>query len=612
MASVVLVSPTGSTETVTDTWTFNVLVFGQGWHPQSGSVESSWQTLLGSGAPVVDPNELIRLSDLQSPTSDATKALQAGYVPFVNASGDTTGAEDVQNINNALSLHPTVWLRGDFTINAPLVIPSNTTVVLADASITLTNGANCNIFRNSDYLGSSGGNTNIRILGLGRALLDGNVATQTDPTNGTWQHVGILLSHVTNYEVGHIQIQKVQNWGISPQHSDDGYIHHIWGDQTGGRYQAIIQATCVRRLIIDTIRGISEDDSVALSAGDGAAITMYADGSSVGDVLDCTIRNVETRHSVENNSNVVRIYAGGGNKLQRVKIEGCRPVASAAGGNTNNVAIGNDGFVTAPPAVGDIKDIEIRNCEAAVFVEQSVSGLTIDGLYYPESFGGGNAISFGGSVAGHTIDDLSIRNLDYNGTTTNWALISFAAGGGNTLTVNRFSLSGVKVNGTFTGSFWYKDAGTTINGIDDGPWRASASFISPPSLTTQGNFQTAFDQIAFYGTVVYNGSNAQNDGAVWSAPQLSPGTWRLDVAGKQGPDGAIVTVDYSTDGGATWTALGTMDQYAASAQVATWTFTGIAVGTTRVLVRFRNLSRNASNTTGWYMRLSAMEWTRTS
>jgi len=52
MVSVILVNPRGPEEvTVSDVFTFNTLVYDQGWHPKTGTVDAAWQAVQGGPAP---------------------------------------------------------------------------------------------------------------------------------------------------------------------------------------------------------------------------------------------------------------------------------------------------------------------------------------------------------------------------------------------------------------------------------------------------------------------------------------------------------------------------------------------------------------------------------
>lgn len=382
---------------------------------------------------------------------------------FVAPSADTSGATDVAAINAALAANSAVWLHGAYYVDASIVMPSNTTLVLSDASIFLANGSNCNIIRNADYLDSSGGNTQLRILGIGKALLNGNLANQSSAN--TWQGMGILLSHVTDYEVGNLQFTSVQRYGVNPQHTSDGYIHDLWADTIGGEFQAICQSLgdCAN-LLIERIRGISEDDAVALSTGDAPEYQdYYADGVPTGNIADVVIRDVEVSHTTSESSvNAVRIYAGGGSTMQRITIENVReryPTQAQA-----NITIGPDTFAASPPAVGDVCDIVIRDCAAHILIQETCSNVVIDGLEIP---GASSAtvipIAFQGDPANaRTMNDIVVRNVTYSGPAQTNALIDFN-NESSVLVVNRLDLTGVKLTGSLAGLI--SNEGATITGL---------------------------------------------------------------------------------------------------------------------------------------------------
>lgn len=141
-------------------------------------------------------------------------------------------------------------------------------------------------------------------------------------------------------------------------------------------------------------------------------------------------------------------------------------------------------------------------------------------------------------------------------------------------------------------------------------WQQFQPLLSSP-LNPSGTWQlTANGTSAYLGTFNSTAAAAQNDAATWPT-QLAAGTYTLDVLTRQSPSQAVATVDLSTDGGNTWTAIGTTDLYAASAAGYRATFTGVVIPTDgRVWLRFRALSKNASST-GYGMGLSAALWTRT-
>jgi hypothetical protein len=143
-------------------------------------------------------------------------------------------------------------------------------------------------------------------------------------------------------------------------------------------------------------------------------------------------------------------------------------------------------------------------------------------------------------------------------------------------------------------------------------WHASLCLAAIPYQTINAANLIGVYQGTAVGTVIgYNFHNTQNDGFVW-AVYLGAGTWSTQIYGYNGADGAQITVDFSLDDGATWVSATTWEQYAASGSISIKTITGLSVSTGgKVLIRFRALNRNASNTTGWYMRLSWAHFTRT-
>jgi len=133
-----------------------------------------------------------------------------------------------------------------------------------------------------------------------------------------------------------------------------------------------------------------------------------------------------------------------------------------------------------------------------------------------------------------------------------------------------------------------------------------------PKATPQGTWVSGFQTTTFENGIVYNSTAAQNDAIEFDA-DLESGTYSLAVAALGWSGGAIATISYSLDGGVTYTTIGTMDTYFGSGNVGIRSvFAGIAVATpTAVRIRFTAATRNASNTLGYYLELTRMDWTRT-
>lgn len=138
-------------------------------------------------------------------------------------------------------------------------------------------------------------------------------------------------------------------------------------------------------------------------------------------------------------------------------------------------------------------------------------------------------------------------------------------------------------------------------------------FATPPDVVYNGATwpMQPVDTAKYYNCSIFNTSHAQNDGAAWWTPNFAPGVWRLDLLGGVNTIQPIVTIDISFDGGTTWIALGTVDQYAAGPGAAVKSLPGLTIPRSGpALVRFRALTKNALST-DWYVVLTSMEWTRT-
>jgi hypothetical protein len=116
---------------------------------------------------------------------------------------------------------------------------------------------------------------------------------------------------------------------------------------------------------------------------------------------------------------------------------------------------------------------------------------------------------------------------------------------------------------------------------------------------------------ALTGRVMFSATGLQNDGFGWYVP-LAKGTWNLAANLWQDSTSGIVTLDISYDGGATFTTIGTVDLYFATARQGLATFQGIVVPKTcRAILRSRVLTRNAS-ASGWQQGYTAFTWSRIS
>jgi hypothetical protein len=111
------------------------------------------------------------------------------------------------------------------------------------------------------------------------------------------------------------------------------------------------------------------------------------------------------------------------------------------------------------------------------------------------------------------------------------------------------------------------------------------------------------------GPRILNSTNAQNDSVEWDVI-LAPGTWLLTLLTLIAANQSIITVDIDNGAGSfIRPSLGTIDCYNGAATYAVYTlaFTIYGQSAIRRSLRFKGATRNALNTTGWYMQF--MDWT---
>lgn len=137
-------------------------------------------------------------------------------------SGDATGATDSTEINEALATATTVTLQGGtFYINTPILQPSNTLLILWEATVFLVAGSNCNIWRNTNQ--TVAGDVNVYIQGFGRASFNGNAINQArlaipkgDGTgiNSFLGNTGMSPVSIAGFKAQGIQLGPTNGWGM--------------------------------------------------------------------------------------------------------------------------------------------------------------------------------------------------------------------------------------------------------------------------------------------------------------------------------------------------------------------------------------------------------------
>jgi polygalacturonase len=178
------------------------------------------------------------LNNTLSSISIADKIIAgAADVKTFGAVGDGSH-DDAADINTAVAAGNIIIQNGTFKISASIKIPSNRTVYLFNCKLKMANSSFDNFFRNSDM---DGGNSNIYIIGLGGAELDGNCTNNSDgyatyginppagPITGTaYRYIGIIFCNVDGFEIRNLYLSFIPHWSFYLQKTRNGSVHDIF------------------------------------------------------------------------------------------------------------------------------------------------------------------------------------------------------------------------------------------------------------------------------------------------------------------------------------------------------------------------------------------------
>jgi polygalacturonase len=101
---------------------------------------------------------------------------------------------------------------GRWIVKSAIKLPSHTTLLLVGAYLFLADNANCALIQNSDYVE---GNTDIHVVGVGGARLDGNPNHQARTVDGRdveiWmEQQGMRLSRATTEAIGNMSVAEFE------------------------------------------------------------------------------------------------------------------------------------------------------------------------------------------------------------------------------------------------------------------------------------------------------------------------------------------------------------------------------------------------------------------
>lgn len=244
-----------------------------------------------------------------------------------------------------------VVINGNYEISDTIYLPSNITLVLEDCHLIMADGTFCNMFKNVDLTNDNrdfeSPDTNIRIIGSGRAILDGgnyNGLCEGNSRKDGMPHISnnwlIFFCNVENFEIDNIEVRNQRHWAMTFYSCRYGKISNVNVladysriDENGNVIKGLkkefyaqtraknadgidIRIGC-HDILIENITGFTEDDTVAVTS-------LFSEYSKkmkwfVGDgIYNVIIKNIRSATFCSN----VRLLNQGGAKLYNVLIDG--------------------------------------------------------------------------------------------------------------------------------------------------------------------------------------------------------------------------------------------------------------------------------------------------
>ena len=258
-----------------------------------------------------------------------------------------------------------------YRIGDAVVLPSNITVYLDNCTLRLNDDSLCNFFMSEGCYNSSMSADdeleNIKIIGIGNAVLDGGVhngvtektATRPNGYSTVRHNTSIHFRNVNNFEISNLTIKEPRYWGMTFLFSRNGTISDITFDcsNEAPNQDGIDLRIGCNNITIEDISGVTGDDTVALTALNGVSDSWFAVSGKAHDIHDVTIHNVKAYCA--GGHALVRLLAHHGNQVYNVDIRNVEDLSTTVPnvvlrlGDTNYAGSGT------PMSYGDIHHITV-------------------------------------------------------------------------------------------------------------------------------------------------------------------------------------------------------------------------------------------------------------
>ena len=331
---------------------------------------------------------------------------------------EKNGAQKIaQAIENAQAQGKTQCIiSGNLEIEDTVLLPSNFTLILEDCHLRMADNTFCNMFSNVHR--GTAVDYNIRLIGRGRAILDGGnyngLSESTSLKDGN-PHISVnnllLFVDVEEFVVSDIQCRNQRWWALNFIACRFGRIQNIdfQADDTvifadGTRRHKIVRKDFAEKkaitahirnadgvdlrcgchdILVQNITGFTEDDSVAITGLLGKMEQTYL-GNNPAEIYNITVRDINTTTNCGN----VRLLNRGGIKLYNILVDGVMDSAHGsahADRGSYAVRIGDKLYGGREATKDETYNIVVRNVYSSacsvVDLYGEISNLTVENIH---------------------------------------------------------------------------------------------------------------------------------------------------------------------------------------------------------------------------------------